>query len=70
MLHIPKKVLYDEDHNPVAVLIDYPIWLKVQEEVETLETEPKLVDLSPFVGVLKLTEDPVEFQRRIRDEWE
>lgn len=26
-------------------------------------------DLSEFRGVITLTEDPVEYQRRIRDEW-
>ena len=27
-------------------------------------------DLSEFAGSLRLTEDPVAFQRRIREEWE
>jgi hypothetical protein len=30
----------------------------------------KPVDIMPFIGTIQLLEDPVEYQRRIRDEWE
>ncbi len=69
MLHIPKKILLDEDNKPVAVQIEYTDWLEIEREIGGPETGLKIVDLSPFVGILNLTEDPVEFQRRIRDEW-
>jgi hypothetical protein len=41
---------------------------KIQEQVAR-ETK-KGFDAYKYCGVIKLTEDPLEFQKRIRDEWE
>ena len=44
------------------------------EEMEAIkeQTPPQKngIDLKKYCGVIKLTEDPLEFQKRIRDEWE
>lgn len=69
MIVVRKKIVTDEDHNPIAVQIDYDDWLEI-ERLLGVRAERKLAtDLSEFRGAVKLTEDPLEYQRRIRDEW-
>jgi hypothetical protein len=34
------------------------------------EVKENPIDLSKYCGVIKLTEDPLTSQKRIRDEWE
>jgi hypothetical protein len=65
---VRKKIVTDEEHRPVAVLVEYDDWLEIERLLELREDE-LLVDLSPFVGTLKLSEDPLAYQRRIREEW-
>lgn len=66
-MDIKKRVLTDADQRPVAVQIDYADWLKIER---VLQSElPKVFDPAPFRGVLQLTEDPLVYQRRVRDEW-
>lgn len=65
-----KKILMDEQNRPVAVQIDYADWLVVEDMVEeALQKRPEPEDLSEFCGIFKQTIDPVEYQRKIRDEW-
>jgi len=63
---------------PVGIVnkdIDIAISYSIEEtEVDTelaeiLAQAKPASDLSEFSGVLELTEDPLEYQRRIRDEW-
>jgi hypothetical protein len=65
---VRKKIVTDEEHRPVAVLVEYDDWLEIERLLELRDGEP-LVDLSPFVGTMKLSEDPLAYQRRIREEW-
>lgn len=70
MIAIRKKFVTDETHQPVAVQIDYDDWLEI-EKLLGLQTEKQLLtDLSEFHGVITMTEDALEFQRRIRAEWD
>ncbi|MBA2775344.1 MAG: hypothetical protein H0U31_01285 [Chloroflexia bacterium] len=71
MIVVRKKLVTDEDHQPVAVLIEYEDWLEIERLLGVREEKPDSTDLSRFAGKLKmeLPEDPVEYQRRIRDEW-
>ncbi|MBW4442662.1 MAG: hypothetical protein KME10_15785 [Plectolyngbya sp. WJT66-NPBG17] len=70
MLHLKKKIVTDELMCPVAVLIDYEDWEKVEQILENYQTE-KSTDLNRFAGVLRRDgEDPLEFQQRIRSEWD
>ena len=39
------------------------------EREQILANAKPASDLSEFRGVIELTEDPLEYQRRIRDEW-
>lgn len=67
-MEIAKKLVTDENLRPVAVQIEYSDWLKIERALG-LESPPRVTDLSRFSGVLKLTEDPLEFQKRMRSEW-
>jgi hypothetical protein len=70
MRAIKKRVVVDEANQPVAVQIDYADWLEMERELALKKEEPPVVDLSPFVGTVVWPEDAVEYQRRIRDEWD
>jgi hypothetical protein len=65
---IRKKIVTDEAHRPIAVQVDYEDWLEIERLLQLRDDAP-LVDLSPFIGTITLNEDPLEYQRRIRDEW-
>lgn len=66
---IQKKIVTDENMHPVAVQIDYHDWLNIEQELDLRDDKNKTVDLACFMGILSLDEDPLEYQRRIRDEW-
>ena len=69
MKTIRKKVLTDENLHPVAVQIDYTDWLEIENMIkDSLEQKP-LIDLSHYQGKIHLSEDPLEYQNRIRSEW-
>ena len=69
MHRIAKRIVTDEDNRPIAVQIDYVDWLEIERRLD-LESPPrKVTDLSAWQGLLKLSEDPLEYQRRIREEW-
>jgi hypothetical protein len=44
-------------------------WLKAQIIQGDRIIIEAVVDLNSFSGVVQLTEDPMTFQRQIRDEW-
>lgn len=65
---IHKKIVTDEAMHPIAVQIPYSEWLEIERLL--LEKKPqKKRQLSQFAGTIRLTEDPIKFQRRIRKEW-
>lgn len=67
---IRKKVLVDECNRPVAVQIDYDDWVRIERLLRsTSDDELDAVDLSPFYNVIHLREDPLEYQTRVRGEW-
>ena len=66
-MNIKKKIITDEDNQPVAVQIDYKDWLELEKILELRSF--KKGDLSKFSGVISLKEDPLEFQKKMRDEW-
>jgi len=71
MIVVRKKYVTDENHNPIAVQIDYEDWLEIERLLRRLAIENRPVNVSQFVGKLKaeLSEHPVAYQQRIRDEW-
>lgn len=44
-------------------------WLKTQLMLGQIPAGKWMVDLNLFSGILQLQDDPLEFQRQIRDEW-
>ncbi|WP_337886145.1 hypothetical protein [Fischerella thermalis] len=60
----------DEAMRPVAVLIDYQDWQKIEQILKAYELQEQInFDLNKYAGVIKLTQDPLEYQHQIRDEW-
>ena len=68
MQRIRKKIVTDEAQQPVAVQIDYADWLKIERSLN-LPQEDKVTDLSRYSGVISLTEEPLAYQARVRNEW-
>jgi surfactin synthase thioesterase subunit len=70
MLTVNKKIVTDEARCPVAVLIDYQDWQRIEQILEAYQLQQKEeFDLNNYAGVIKLTQDPLEYQQQIRDEW-
>lgn len=69
MLKIRKKILTDETERPVAVQIDYSDWLEIERSLDLRNGETRNTDLSAYEGVVTLTEEPLKYQVRIRQEW-
>jgi len=65
---ISKKIVHDEHMRPVAVQIDYKDWIEIEKILKGSE-ERKTMSINKHVGVIRLSEDPVSFQRRLREEW-
>ncbi len=69
MYAIHKKFVLDEKQNPIAVQIDYEDWLEIERLLDLQGEERKATDLSRYSGVIQLTEEPLDYQKRVRDEW-
>ena len=69
MLKIRKKILTDKAKRPVSVQIDYSDWLEIERSLDLRNGETRKTDLSAYEGVVTLTEDPVQYQSRLRQEW-
>ncbi len=67
----------DEAHRPIAVQIDYADWLELEKLLDAppepgtdVSPVPRPAqDLNRFSGTMKLDEDPLRLQERLRDEW-
>ncbi|MBZ5562928.1 MAG: hypothetical protein LAP13_10980 [Acidobacteriia bacterium] len=69
MHRIRKKIVKDEAQRPIAVQIDYNDWLRIERSLNLEDEEDQTADLSRYEGVLSLTEDPLAYQSRVRNEW-
>ena len=69
MHKIGKKILRDESQRPIAVQIDYSDWLEIERCLSLRSEEARSTDLSSYEGVIQLTEEPLTYQSRIRQEW-
>jgi hypothetical protein len=58
----------DEANQPIAVQIDYADWLRIERSLDFLQKD-YLTDLSQHSGVISLTEEPLAYQARVRNEW-
>ncbi|MGH9397947.1 MAG: hypothetical protein ACRD18_13990 [Terriglobia bacterium] len=67
---IQKKIITDEARMPVAVQISYADWIEIERYLELGEGYPRReADPSRYSGVISLTEDPLNYQVRLRSEW-
>lgn len=69
ILNVHKRIVTDEANQPVAVLIDYEDWQRIEATLNDRETSKATPDLSRFVGTVQWGEDAVTYQRRVREEW-
>ena len=69
MHKIRKKILRDESQQPVAVQIDYSDWMEIEQRLDLRTVEARSTDLSGYDGVIALTEEPLGYQSRLRQEW-
>lgn len=70
MKPIQKKIVTDEAMNPIAVLIDYEDWQRIEKILETYSpSEDDKPDFNQYSGSIKLSQDPIEYQQKIRNEW-
>jgi hypothetical protein len=68
MRAIRKKIVTDESSRPIAVQIDYEDWLEIERSL-ILSPAAESGSISRFRGTIRLTEDPIAYQSRIRGEW-
>ena len=69
MRAIRKKIVTDKAQRPVAVEIAYSDWLEIERFLHLPVEEPRASDLSEYDNIITLTEDPLGYQLRIRQEW-
>jgi len=66
---VHKKIVLDETNKPVEVIIAYEEWQEI-EQLLSIDGKGMSKDrLKVYAGKINLTEDPLNFQRRIRNEW-
>ena len=69
MSTIHKQLVTDEQGRPVGVLIPYEEWLRIEQQLGVETGAKGSTQLQCHEGVIHLAEDPVSYQRRLRDEW-
>lgn len=69
MIHIKRQIVTDESMQPVAVLIDYADWEKIERLLGEKTADISNGTLEQYGGCLELKEDPLEYQHRVRREW-
>lgn len=67
MAPIHKNILVDETQRPIAVQVDYDDWLEIERQLRINDQAAVETDLSEFAGVIALSEDPLEYQRKMRE---
>ena len=69
MSAIHKQLVTDEKGRPVGVLIPYEEWLLIEKQLGGVAAAHGIEQLQRHEGMIHLSEDPVVYQRRLRDEW-
>ncbi len=68
--NIHRKIVVDENNKPLEVIISYDDWEKIEKAIAEFSKTMTSEKLSKYVGVLNLKEDPLEYQKKIRNEWQ
>lgn len=69
MSPIHKQVVTDDRGYPVSVVIPYHEWLEIERVVLSQPHGTEGGKLRTHAGVIHLSQDPVAYQRQLRDEW-
>ena len=69
MSTIHKQLVTDEEGRPVGVFIPYEEWLRIEQQLGGAAEVNGIEQLRRHEGMIRLSEDPVAYQRRLRDEW-
>ena len=76
MVTIKKQIVLDEEKHPVAVIIDYQDWQKIEALLQQTEidvndspTSDTAKALMALAGSISLSVNPLDYQRQVRDEW-
>ena len=69
MSPIHKQVVTDDQGQPVSVVIPYHEWLEIEWVVLNQPHGTESSKLRTHAGVIHLSQDPVVYQRQLRDEW-
>jgi len=71
MTELHKNLVTDDRNRPVAVQIDYADWVALEERLSGLDAKvPHTSDLACHSGRVRVSIEPLEFQARIRGEWQ
>ena len=63
---------FDDSNIDIAISNSTSTNSALENDIELekfLENAKPAIDMSKYCGVIELEEDPLEYQRRIRDEW-
>ena len=63
------KLVTDQNMHPVAVQIEYQEWLEIAKRLHKEEVMSLTRSLSCHQGTIHLKEDPLDYQKRMRSEW-
>jgi len=66
---IHKKIVFNEQNKPVEVIIDYREWQEIERMLEAGRKGMSKERLRTYAGIMSVGEEPMEYQRRMRDEW-
>ena len=67
MSTIHKQLVTNEEGRPVGLLIPYEEWLRIEQQLWDAAAANGIEQLRRHEGVIRLSEDPVAYQRRLRD---
>ena len=65
-----KRILHDENGQPVETRMNYEEFCRFEKAMEASEVLGAYERMMSAFGTVKWGEDPVAYQRRLRDEWD
>lgn len=67
---IHKKIVVDENSKPLEVIISYDEWEKIEKLMTGAGKALTSAKLRKHIGILSLKDDPLDYQKRMRNEWQ
>ena len=63
------KYIVDENGNKKEAVVPIRLWRKLQMRRAKKSIASTLSDLEKYFGKIKLTIDPLDYQKSVRNEW-